>query len=128
MSRLIISLGSLPLLSVEIEKSRTRLGRARENDVVLPLPEVAPHHAEILSTADGFEARAAEGEVLLVNGRQVERAPLADGDLIALGGYRLRWSSLETESPASPPGPGPVPRARSPSGPRCKARRRPACG
>ena len=98
MSRLVIALGSLPLLSVEIEKPHTRLGRARENDVVLPLPEVAPFHAEIVAREEGFEARALEGEVLLVNGRQVERAPLADGDLLALGGYQLRWRSAEREA------------------------------
>ena len=52
MARLEVSLGSFPLLALQLGETITRLGRTPDNDVVLPLPEVAEHHAEIDATGE----------------------------------------------------------------------------
>jgi DNA-binding NtrC family response regulator len=91
MGRLSISLGSLPILAVTVDEEKTRLGRSRENEIVLPLPEIGETHAEIVSTDETAVIRACSGERLLVNGRSVDEATLADGDVVSLGGYRLVW-------------------------------------
>ena len=38
MGKLVISLGSLPVLAVEIGEQVVRIGRSTDNDLVLPLP------------------------------------------------------------------------------------------
>jgi hypothetical protein len=46
MAKLAISLGSLPVLAVEVGTKPVRVGRSTDNDLVLPLPDVADFHAE----------------------------------------------------------------------------------
>ena len=91
MGKLAISLGSLPICAVEIGEDPSRIGRTSDNDVVLPLPDVADSHAEISSSGDSCEVRAMSGETMYFRGRRVTRARLAPGDHLGLGGYRLQW-------------------------------------
>src|SRR2546427_6516230 len=65
MSRMSIALGSLRLLTVEVTKGTTRLGRARSNDIILSLPDIADFHAVISRSSTGTVIRAVEGESLL---------------------------------------------------------------
>jgi DNA-binding NtrC family response regulator len=90
MKRLEVLLGSLPILAFRLERSATRLGRAPDNDVVLPLPDVADFHATLHCGDDSVVIRAAAGETLLVDGRSTCEAALSAGREVFLGGYRLR--------------------------------------
>jgi DNA-binding NtrC family response regulator len=106
MGKLAISLGSLPVLAVEIGESTIRIGRSHDNDIVLPLPDVADVHAEVRSHGEICEVTAVEGESLHRAGRPVPRADLVPGDQIDLGCYRLRW--LASQSGRALSGPTPV--------------------
>jgi DNA-binding NtrC family response regulator len=90
-SKLLVSLGSLPLLAVRVPPGTLRLGRSPDNDIVLGLPEVADSHAVIVPSGPRAVIRSLAGEAILVNGRAAEEADLSNGDLVTLGGYRLRW-------------------------------------
>ncbi len=91
MGTLLISLGSLPVLALNVRGRELRLGRAPGNDVILPLPDVADSHALIVPSASSTSIQSIGGESLLVNGRAVERAELSPADVVMLGGYSLRW-------------------------------------
>ena len=91
MGRVEISLGALPMFAVGVRSGCTRIGRAADNDIVLPLPEVADFHAEIVSSEGHGVVRSVGDETVLLNGQEVDEASLAPGDRIQLGGYRLRW-------------------------------------
>jgi DNA-binding NtrC family response regulator/pSer/pThr/pTyr-binding forkhead associated (FHA) protein len=100
MSRLVISLGSLAVVTLRIAEGTTRIGRDRGNDVVLSLPEVADFHAEIVCGADGDATIQTVGEELfLLNGRPVRSAGLSSAGQILLGGYRLRWIEAPRGTP-----------------------------
>jgi DNA-binding NtrC family response regulator len=97
MGKLSISLGSLPVLAVEIGEEVVRIGRSTDNDLVLPLPDVADVHAEVHSTGDICEVTALQGESLYRGGLPVTRVDLVPGDEIGLGCYRLRWLASESD-------------------------------
>ena len=99
MSRLVVSLGSLPVLAFRLAAVSQRLGRLRDNDIVLPLPEVADVHAVITRDDRRILIRAAPGEILTRDGRSVTEADLSDRRPVSLGGYRLRW--LAADDPAT---------------------------
>jgi len=98
MGRLVVSLGALPLLALKLSPGVTRLGRARGNDIVLPLPEIADDHAAISPDGENVRFRAERGESFLFNGRPADEALLAPGDTVILGGYRLRWLAGEART------------------------------
>lgn len=97
MGKLVISLGSLPVLAVEIGEQVVRIGRSTDNDLVLPLPDVADAHAEISLAGKICEVTALEGESLHRGGLPVTRADLVPGDEIGLGCYRLQWLASESD-------------------------------
>jgi DNA-binding NtrC family response regulator len=103
MSRLLVSLGSLPLLSFRVPDHSVRLGRDPANDIILSLPEAADFHAEITRQGLGAFIRSSNGEAVLVNGRATDGAPLSERDVITLGGYRLQWLTDEG-APQAPAG------------------------
>ena len=70
-----------------------RLGRAEDNDICLQNRGISRHHAEIAATVQGYVLRdlgSQNGTV--VNGERVTERTLADGDQIALGDGRLRFT------------------------------------
>lgn len=77
-----------------------RIGRAEDNDICVQSRGMSRHHAEIVATLSGFTLRdlgSQNGTV--VNGERVAERPLADGDQIALGDARIRFS-LASPAPA----------------------------
>ncbi|MGH7753496.1 MAG: sigma 54-interacting transcriptional regulator [Gemmatimonadales bacterium] len=114
MSRLLVSLGSLPLLSFKVPGDCVRLGRDPANDIVLSLPEAADFHAEITRQGGRAYIRSSNGEAVLVNGRATEGALLCEQDMITLGGYRLQWLTDEG-SRQEPTGSDPEPSASHPT-------------
>ncbi|MBI4576959.1 MAG: FHA domain-containing protein [Planctomycetes bacterium] len=77
---------------VEVEGPRVRIGRVQvDNEVVADEETVDAHHAELRSRDGGFViADRASAVGTLVNGRPVDgEHPLADGDVVHLGAYRM---------------------------------------
>ncbi|MBI3449419.1 MAG: sigma 54-dependent Fis family transcriptional regulator [Acidobacteria bacterium] len=101
MGKLLVSLGSMPLLAFELEDGTTLIGRARANGIVLTLPEIADAHAELTISGPEASIRAVGEESVLVNGHLVKESSLAPGDVALLGGYRLRWSPPGSEAPSA---------------------------
>jgi pSer/pThr/pTyr-binding forkhead associated (FHA) protein len=68
------------------------LGRSRQCDVVINDPNVSRRHAEVRREGDSYvlvDLGSTNG--LTVNGQEVKRAALADGDQVQLGTTALRF-------------------------------------
>ena len=82
---------------------RVRIGRQRDNDLVLGDASVSRHHAEIHVGNDGsltlVDLDSLNG--VFVNERQVKSAGLADGDSVEIGDVRFVFSE-RTGAPAEP--------------------------
>ncbi len=75
---------------IRLESGWTRIGRSTAADVLLDDPTVSRRHALVVVTDAGVRAlddRSLNG--LFVNGERVEWAPLADGDELEIGRYRI---------------------------------------
>jgi pSer/pThr/pTyr-binding forkhead associated (FHA) protein len=69
-----------------------RIGRAAQSDLQIEEHGVWDDHFELsLNPAEGFIAEVQSHALMLVNGGQTERAVLKNGDLIELGGAKLRF-------------------------------------
>lgn len=104
--RLYLSLGQQPEKEFALSKSAVTLGRGTTNDIALADPKVSRQHARLIRDASGIRIEdlgSANGT--RVNGRPVQRAPLAPGDVIEMGDSRLRLAPL-TEQP--PPAEGTI--------------------
>jgi transcriptional regulator with GAF, ATPase, and Fis domain len=89
-----------PLL-VALHKPVTTLGRALGNDIAVPDPSVAHHHAQIVFNGRDFQLEEVdrEGEIL-INGKKKRRTRLVHGDRITLGRAQLGFSMLtELDAP-----------------------------
>jgi len=104
--KLSVALGALPILALELDRESIRLGRSRDNDIVLSLPEVADHHAVFDVTPRSVVLRALEGESFLLNGKPATSAPLRKTDEVILGGYRLQLLAHDGQLGAPGPEPG----------------------
>jgi len=70
-----------------------RIGRAEDNDICLQNRGISRHHAVITATVRGYVLRDLGSQNgTLVNGERVTERVLSDGDQIALGDGRLRFS------------------------------------
>src|SRR5262245_56263343 len=94
MPKLIVSLGSLAVLALPLGPKPIRLGRSSDNDVILPLPEVADFHALLTPEGEEADLEAQPGESFVHEGRLVARVRLRSRTRVALGGYRLHLLDL----------------------------------
>ena len=80
-----------------LRRQLTRIGRTRDNDVVLDSDRVSRYHAEIVRRRDAWMIRDLESRNgIFVNGRRVrEQAPMEAGDRIRIG--RLEFTFLIIE-------------------------------
>ncbi|OBB58114.1 ABC transporter ATP-binding protein [Mycobacterium sp. 852013-51886_SCH5428379] len=70
-----------------------KIGRASDNDIVIPDVLASRHHASLVPVAGGTEivdARSINGT--FVNGNRVESARLSDGDVVTIGNIDLVFS------------------------------------
>ena len=69
------------------------IGRATDNDIVIPDVLASRHHATLLPTADGMEIQDA-GSIngTFVNGTRVKAALLKDDDVVTIGNVDLVFS------------------------------------
>jgi pSer/pThr/pTyr-binding forkhead associated (FHA) protein len=81
--------------------STIRIGRQRDNDLVLEDTSVSRHHAEVHVARDGslsiLDLDSLNG--VFVNERQVKSARLNDGDSVEIGDVRLTLSLAAVAGP-----------------------------
>ena len=76
--------------NTQVGSTTVRIGRDPGNDIVVDELLVSRHHAELRSTVQGLEVvDLASHNGTFVNGRRVERALLALGDIVAVGLQRF---------------------------------------
>lgn len=100
--------------------SRTlRIGRSRDNDIVVRDPGVSRHHAELREAGGGYrivDLDSSNGT--FVNNQRVTDVPLSEGDVVRFGSARFRLAGRElrriTESGTAVPAPDPAPEPRRP--------------
>lgn len=74
-----------------------RIGRAPDSDLALDDEGVWARHAQIgLRRAEGFCVTAQDGALTILNGQQVEQAPLRNGDILELGACRMAFGLTPT--------------------------------
>jgi len=68
----------------------TTIGRARDNDIVIPDVLASEHHAYLVPTAQGVQIVDVTGtNGTFVNGQQVKNAILGEGDVVTIGNLDL---------------------------------------
>lgn len=98
---------------VPLEGDRLTIGRAPGSGLLLPHPQVAPHHADLVRTGEGWRVvDARSGRATVVQGRAVRSAPVAPGDELWIGPYCLRLDADGHHLRAADPGPPQVLTAR----------------
>lgn len=79
--------------SADMPPGSLKIGRATDNDIVIPDVLASRHHATLVSSPAGAEIvdnRSINGT--FVNGRRVEAALLGDGDVVTIGNVDLVFS------------------------------------
>lgn len=93
MPQLIASVEGVEVKHVFLHKDRTTLGRKTSNDIVLDNLAVSGEHCvfELHGLAEVYieDLRSTNGT--FVNNRKVTRQKLNDGDLIAIGRFRIQY-------------------------------------
>ncbi len=119
MPEIIVKLGDQLLQTQAFEGDLLRVGRSRENDVVLENLSISRHHVQIRYHEGQyvlFDMNSSNGTFL--NGTRVTRRELMHGDLVSIGKYSLEWldplpeEMTRLEAPVLDEGPGAF-RARS---------------
>jgi hypothetical protein len=103
MPQLIASVKGVEVKHVFLHKDRTTLGRKPENDIVLDTMVVSGQHCafDLVGVADVFIQDLGSTNGTYVNDRMVkQRTKLADGDVIAIGPYRIKYLQA-SEEPSS---------------------------
>lgn len=93
MPQLIASVEGVEIKHVYLQKDRTTLGRSPDNDIVLDNLVVSGHHCafELHGLAEVFieDLRSTNGTY--INGKMVKRQKLSDGEVIAIGNFRIQF-------------------------------------
>lgn len=103
MPQLIATVKGVEVKHVYLHKDRTTLGRKPGNDIVLDTMVVSGQHCafDLVGVADVYLQDLGSTNGTYVNDRMVkERTRLADGDVIAIGPYRIRYLQA-SEEPSS---------------------------
>ncbi len=80
-----------------LKADRVRIGRSPGMDIVLPDPQVADHHVDIVRGRDGWRVQDAEsGRPTVLNNRPVTAAPMGAEDELRIGPFRGRLRSDDT--------------------------------
>jgi ABC transport system ATP-binding/permease protein len=79
-----------PRGTTDVPAGAIKIGRATDNDIVIPDVLASRHHATLVPTPDGAEIRDARSiNGTFVNGARVESAMLHDGDTVTIGNIDL---------------------------------------
>ncbi len=84
-------------LRYSLDRPGYSIGRSGENDLVLADASVSKQHAVLIQTDGQWSVEDRESRNgVFVNGEQVTRASLSDGDLLRLGKHELRFEREQT--------------------------------
>ncbi len=99
MSQLTISIDGRNLGEIELEKERVTIGRHPDNDIVLKDDRaVSGRHAVIITIMnDSFLEDLDSTNGTMVNGRQVGKHPLSNGDVVQVGRHSLKYTGAVTD-------------------------------
>ncbi|MRD48208.1 FHA domain-containing protein [Caenimonas koreensis] len=101
MPQLIASVEGVEIKHVYLQKDRTTLGRSPDNDIVFDNMVVSSRHCvfELKGLADVYieDLRSTNGTY--INGQMVRRQKLRDGEVIAIGNFRIQFLEA-TEKPS----------------------------
>jgi hypothetical protein len=95
MPQLIASVEGIEIKHVSLQKDRTTLGRSPDNDIVFDNMVVSGHHCvfELRGLADVFIEDLHSTNGTYINGKMVQRQRLHDGEIIAIGNFRIQFLS-----------------------------------
>ena len=98
MRKLILSLDGTVLKEFALVKECTSIGRRPHNDIQIDNLAISGEHAQIVSVLDdAFLEDLDSTNGTAVNGQQIKKHVLADGDVIGLGRYRLKYFAASAE-------------------------------
>ncbi|MBI2768651.1 MAG: FHA domain-containing protein [Burkholderiales bacterium] len=100
MPQLIASVEGVEIKHVYLTRDRTTLGRKPDNDIVLDNLVVSGHHCvfELHGLADVFLEDLGSTNGTFVNNKRVKRHQLQDGEVVAIGNFRIQFLSASAES------------------------------
>lgn len=93
MPHLIASVEGVEIKQVSLQKDRTTLGRHSDNDIVFDNMVVSGHHCvfDLKGLADVFVEDLNSTNGTYINGKMVKRQRLHDGEVIAIGNFRIQF-------------------------------------
>ena len=100
MPQLIASVEGVEIKHVYLTRDRTTLGRKPGNDIVLDNLVVSGEHCvfELHGLADVFVEDLGSTNGTFVNNRRIKRQQLHDGEVIAIGNFRLQFLTASGDS------------------------------
>jgi hypothetical protein len=101
MPQLIASVEGVEIKHVYLQKDRTTLGRSPDNDIVFDNMVVSGRHCvfELRGLAEVFIEDLHSTNGTYINGQMVKRQRLHDGEVIAIGNFRIQYLAA-TERPS----------------------------
>lgn len=92
MPRLVLCMDGLVLSEVMLDRERVRIGRKPCNEIQIDDLAISGEHARVTTIlGDAFLEDLDSTNGTCVNGKPVSRCALADGDVVELGKYRLKF-------------------------------------
>lgn len=100
MPQLIASVEGVEIKHVFLHKDKTTLGRKSDNDIVLDNLSVSGHHCvfQLKGIADVFVEDLGSTNGTFVNNQKVKRQRLHDGDIVAIGAFRIQFLASSGDS------------------------------
>jgi len=95
--------GKEKIKEVILEEGTLRIGREKDNDLVLSSTDVSRHHAEIVLKGDSIaiiDLQSKNGTY--VNGKKIDKSKLKVGDSIQIGSYVLEVDVMRDEAETVP--------------------------
>ena len=87
---LIVTRGANAGSRFALGEGTTSIGRQEDSDIFLDDVTVSRRHAQLLRSPDGIEVQDSGSlNCTYLNDRRIERAPLAEGDRLQVGKYKL---------------------------------------
>ena len=94
MAKLILSMDGLILKEIPLNKERMSIGRRASNDILIDNLAISGEHAAVVTILnDSFLEDLNSTNGTVVNGQQIKKHFLKNGDVVELGKYKLKYVS-----------------------------------